>query len=98
MQFVVIYRLRNASEESTARVLNVFGAWTPPDGYAINSHLGFADGSGGILNVEADSAEAIAKASATFTPFMDFTVHPVVEVSVAVAAAAEAAAFRGGVS
>ena len=98
MQFVAIYRLRNQSEESVGRVLNVFAAWTPPEGYEIASNLGFADGSGGILIVEADSAEAIAKASAVFTPFMDFEIHPVADVTVAVAAAAEATAFRAGVS
>ena len=94
MQFVAIYRLRDQSEESVGRVLSVFGAWTPPDGYEIASNLGFADGSGGILIVEADSAEAIAKASAVFTPFMDFEVHPVVDVSVTVAAAGEAPEAR----
>ena len=98
MQFVTLYRFRNQSEETAGRLLQVFAVWSPPEGLEVVSQLAFADGSGGLLISEAESAEAIVKATSVFAPYMDLEAHPVVDVQVAVAAQAEAMQFRAGLS
>ena len=43
--------------------------------------LGRVDGQGGFAVVETDDPALIAKDAATFTPWFDFGVHPVLEIA-----------------
>ena len=82
------------SEAVIQRSLGFFSQWEPPDGLEFRGFWGFADGSGGVAVVEADSAATLAKATAPFTPWMQFNAAPIVPVEEAAAIAGEAAAAR----
>lgn len=58
---------------------------------------GFADGSGGFAIVEADSAATVARTTAPWTPWLRFTMTPIVPIEEATAIAGEAIAFRESV-
>jgi len=82
------------SEEAIERNLAFFLQWKPPDGFEFRGFWGFADGSGGVAIVETDSAAAIAKATAPFTPWLRFSTTPILPVEEGAAIAGEAAAAR----
>jgi len=86
------------SEEAIQRNLAFFSQWKPPDGFEFKGFWGFADGSGGVAIVEADSAAAIAKATAPFTPWLRFSTTPILPIEDASAIAGEAAAARASFS
>ena len=86
------------SEEATQRNLAFFSQWKPPDGFEFKGFWGFADGSGGVAIVEADSAAAIGKATAPFTPWLRFSTTPILPIEEASAIAGEAAAARASFS
>jgi Protein of unknown function (DUF3303) len=79
--FGVVYRVRDASEEGQKRSLQLFTSWQPP--VEFKGHWAFSTG-GGMAIVEADGAAAIVEAVSAFTPFLDFTVEPVVAIEEAV--------------
>jgi len=84
MLFGMIYTLRNPTEQTDRRTLNLFTNWTPPQGFAFKSHYEFSDGSGGMGTVEVASPEAMYEAVAPYRDTLEFKMSPVVEVSVAV--------------
>ncbi len=91
MKYVVTWTPRaNTTEESAARSLQVFGKWTPSEGAEFKEFLGRVDGQGGFAVVETDDPRLIAKDAATFTPWFDFNVHPVLEIADAAMIDAEA--------
>ena len=96
MLFHVTCTFKNSDEESAARGLQLFANGTPPDGFEFKAHYSFADGSGGVNPVEADSALPPSKACAVFAPCLDFVITPIVEIDAA--AAQEALAYRGSLS
>ena len=88
----------NNSEEAIQRNLAFFSQWQPPGGFEFKGFWGFADGSGGVAIVEADSAATIAKATAPFTPWLRFSTTPILPIEEASAIAGEAAAARASFS
>jgi hypothetical protein len=82
------------SEEAIQRNLAFFSQWKPPDGFEFKGFWGFADGSGGVAIVETDSAATLAKATAPFTPWLQFSTTPILPIEEASAIAGEAAAAR----
>jgi hypothetical protein len=86
------------SEEAIRRNLAFFSQWKPPDGFEFKGFWGFADGSGGVAIVEAESAATIAKATAPFTPWLRFSTTPILPIEEASAIAGEAAAARASFS
>ncbi|MFW3171384.1 DUF3303 domain-containing protein [Geodermatophilus sp. CPCC 206100] len=63
---------------SLKRSLEVFGKWTPAT--TVHQFLGRVDGAGGFAVIESDDASAVAKDCAIFSPYLEFTVHPVVDI------------------
>jgi ferric-dicitrate binding protein FerR (iron transport regulator) len=94
MLFHVDWEFVDTSEAGEKRSLEVFSKWQPPEGAHFQAFYGYADGTGGFAIVEAESAAALAKASAPFTPWLRFTATPILPVEEATAIVAEAIAFR----
>jgi hypothetical protein len=98
MLFHVAWQFIDLSEEGERRNLSVFGKWQPPSGVEFKGFYGFADGTGGVAIVEVDSAATVARTTAPFTPWLRFTVTPIVPIEESAAIAGEAVAFRDSVS
>lgn len=93
MLFHVEWDFIDTSEAADKRSLEVFSKWQPPAGM-FQAFYGYADGTGGFAIVETDSASAIAKAIAPFTPWLRFSMRPILPIDEAAAVALEAVAFR----
>jgi len=98
MLFHVLWAFTDQSEEAEKRSLAVFAQWQPPTGAEFKGFYGFVDGTGGVAIIEADSAATIARTTAPWTPWLSFTVTPILPVEEATAIAGEAIAFRDSVS
>ena len=98
MLFHTTWEFTDTGEEAIQRNLAFFSQWQPPDGFEFKGFWGYADGSGGVAIVEADSAATIARATAPFTPWLRFSATPILPVEEAAAIAGEAAAARASVS
>jgi hypothetical protein len=96
--FHVTWEFIDATEEGQRRSLKVFSGWQPPAGAEFKGFYGFADGSGGVAIIEADSAATLARTTAPFTPWLRFTSTAIVPVEESAAIAAEGAQFRDSVS
>jgi Protein of unknown function (DUF3303) len=86
------------SEEAIQRNLAFFSQWQPPAGFEFKGFWGNADNSGGVAIVEADDAASIAKATAPFTPWLKFSITPILPIEESAAIAGEAAAARASFS
>lgn len=84
MLFGMVYTLRNPTEQTDRRGINLFTNWTPPQGVEFQAHYEFADGSGGMATLQVASAEALYEATAPFRDIVEFKLVPVVEISVAI--------------
>jgi hypothetical protein len=60
--------------------------------------FGFGDGTGGVAVVEVDSAATLARTIDPWTPWLRFTVKPILPIEEASQIANEAVAFRDSVS
>ena len=80
MQFLVAWEFIDASEPGEKRSLEIFGRWQPPEGTDFQAFYSFADNSGGFAIIEADSAEALAEATAPFVPWLRFSAKPIVPI------------------
>jgi Domain of unknown function (DUF3303) len=98
MLFHVTWQFIDTSEEGERRSLAVFGKWQPPAGADFQGFYGFADGSGGVAIIEADSAETMARTTNPWTPWLRFEVTPIVPIEAATAIGHEAVAFRDSVA
>jgi hypothetical protein len=96
--FHVTWNFTDQSEEAEKRSLNVFAQWQPPAGADFQGFYGFVDGTGGVAIIEADSAATIARTTAPWTPWLRFTVKPIVPIEEATAIGSEAIAFRDSVT
>lgn len=97
MLFHVEWEFVDTAESSEKRSLQVFSKWQPPEGAQFKGFYGFADGSGGFAIVEADSAATMARTTAPWTPWLRFTMRPIVPIEEATAIAGEAITFRESV-
>jgi hypothetical protein len=95
--FHVEWEFIDTSEEADKRSLQVFSKWQPPEGAQFQGFYGFADGSGGFAIVEADTAASVARTTAPWTPWLRFTLTPIVPIEEATVIAGEAIAFREAV-
>ena len=95
MLFHVLWEFVDTTEEGSQRSLTVFQSWQPPAGADFQAgFFGFADGTGGVAIVEVDSAETLARTVAPWTPWLRFTVTPIIPIEQSAAIAGEAAAWR----
>ena len=98
MKYVVAWATREStSEEQQARGLAVFGGWSPSEGTDFQQFLGRVDGRGGFAVVETDDPALLAKDMATFGPFFEFSVYPVLEIQQTAGIAMEAVQFRDSI-
>jgi Protein of unknown function (DUF3303) len=86
-----------APEELQARALQVFSKWSPAEGTNFVQFLGRVDGPGGFAVVETDDPALIARDTAVFSAFFDFTVYPVLDIQESSRISAEAYEFRRSV-
>ena len=99
MKYLVSWETRqNASEENQARTLEVFGKWSISEGTTFHEFLGRIDGRGGYAVVETDDPALVAKDMATFAPFFELSVMPVMEIADIAMIGAEAVEFRASIS
>jgi hypothetical protein len=98
MLFHVLWQFTDQTEESERRSLGVFANWQPPEGADFQGFYGFADGTGGVALIEVDSAATLARTIAPWTPWMSFTVTPIVPIEESSVIANEGIAFRDSVS
>src|SRR6266704_6706725 len=78
--FHVTWEFIDATEEGQRRSLKVFSGWQPQEGAEFKGFYGFADGSGGVAIIEAESAAALARTTQPFTPWLRFTSTPIIPV------------------
>src|SRR6266487_918027 len=95
--FHTTWEFTDTSEEAIRRNLAFFSQWKPPEGFEFKGFWGFADGSGGVAIVEADSAATLARATAPFTPWLRFTTSPILPVEESAAIASEAIGLRDSI-
>ena len=82
MKYVVTWENRsNATEETAARSLQVFGKWTPQEGSTFKEFLSRIDGRGGFAVVETEDPTLVLRDTALFGAFFDFSVYPVLEIA-----------------
>ena len=94
MKYVVSWQPRsNATEETQARSLQVFGKWSPAEGTTYLQFLGRIDGPGGFAVVETDDPARLARDTSIFSAFFDFTVYPVLDIEDATRLGGEALEF-----
>ena len=98
MLFHVTWQFIDPSEAGERRSLAVFGQWQPPEGAEFQGFYGFADGTGGVAIIEADSVATLAKTTAPWTPWLVFTAKPILPIEESTAIAHEALAFRDSVA
>jgi len=94
MLFMVIWEFVDTSEAGEQQSLATFGRWQPPEGTDFQAFYGFADNSGGFAIIEADTAAALARATAPFVPWLRFSAKPILPVEESAAIAGEGIAFR----
>jgi Protein of unknown function (DUF3303) len=94
MLFHVTWEFSDTSEAGERRSLAVFAAWQPPEGAEFKGFYGTADGRGGVAIIEADSAATLTRTTAPWTPWLRFTVTPIVPIEESTAIAGEAIGFR----
>lgn len=98
MLFHVTWEFTDTSEEGERRALAIFSKWQPPAGAEFKGFYGFADGGGGVAIIEVDSAATLARTTAPWTPWLTFTVTPIVPVEESTAIANDAIGFRDSIS
>lgn len=97
MLFHVIWEFVDTSEEGERRSLSVFQNWQPPAGAEFRGFYGFADGAGGVAIVEVDSVQTLARTTAPWTPWLRFTVTPILPIEESAAISGEGVAFRDSI-
>ena len=97
MLFHVIWEFVDTSEEGERRSLSVFQIWQPPAGAEFRGFYGFADGAGGVAIVEVDSVQTLARTTAPWTPWLRFTVTPILPIEESAAISGEGVAFRDSI-
>jgi hypothetical protein len=95
MKYVIAWELpANASEETVARSLQVFGKWSPAEGSNFLQFLDRIDGRGGFAVVETEDPALIARDTAIFGAFLEFSVYPVLDSEEGTRILNEAVEFR----
>ena len=97
MLFHVTWKFIDTTEEGQRRSLSIFAKWQPPTGAQFQGFYGFATGGGGVALIEADSAAALAKTTAPWTPWLEFTATPILPIEESSGIANESVAFRDSI-
>lgn len=78
MRFLITWTINTGSEAEQARILALFAKWQPP--IELHEWSGFADGSGGMCIADTDDVDQLARVTAPWTPWLDFTVQPLLPI------------------
>jgi Protein of unknown function (DUF3303) len=83
MKFVLAWRPHagGSAQENLAsmkRSLEVFSKWTPS--MTVHQFVSRVDAQGGFAVGESDDPAAIARDCAIFSPYLEFEVHPVMDI------------------
>jgi hypothetical protein len=97
MLFHVSWESSGTSEEDERRLNAVFEKWQPPEEVEFQGFFASVDGTRGFAIVAADSAQALARTTAPWTPWLEFEVTPIIPVEESAQIANEAIAFRDSV-
>ena len=98
MKYVITWEaFPNASEDMLARSLQVFGKWSPAEGNNFLQFLDRVDGRGGFAVVETEDPTLIARDTAIFGAFLEFSVYPVLDIEEGTRIINEAVEFRRSV-
>ena len=93
MLFLVTWDFIDTSDEAQARTLELFAKWQPGPG-VFQGFYGYADGTGGVAIVEADTAATLARTVAPWVPYLSFETRPILPVQESAAIGGEALAWR----
>jgi len=94
MLFMVIWEFIDTSDAGERESLELFSRWQPPEGADFEAFYGFADNSGGVAIIDADSAATLARTTAPFVPWIRFSAKPILPIEESAAIAGEGIAFR----
>ena len=94
MLFMVTWEFIDTSDAGERESLEVFSRWQPPAGADFQAFYGFADNSGGVAIIDADSAATLARTMAPFVPWIRFSAKPILPIEESAAIGAEGIAFR----
>ena len=97
MLFHVTWEFVDTSEDGIRRSLSVFSQWQPPEGAQFQGFYGFADGTGGVALIDADSVASLSRTTAPWSPWLRVTVKPIHPIEESAQIAGEAMAFRDSV-
>jgi Protein of unknown function (DUF3303) len=103
VKFVITWTARAGgsgaeTEAAIPRILALLSKWSPHSGETIHQFVTRADGNGGFAVVETDNLRGLALDNAKFSPYLDFSVYPVLDVQEGSSVLAEAAEFRNSVN
>ena len=91
------FRLNGSATENEAaarRILDLYSKWTPPDGTTFHQFVGRVDGGGTFAVIETDNPADLAATTSKFGPYVEYEVHPVLDIVDSVRVAQEAIEFR----
>ena len=94
MLHLVTWEFSDASEAGTKRSLAAFQQWQPAAGGEFKGFYGYADSSGGVAIIEADSHATLARLSAPFAPWLRFNARPILPIEEMAAISGEASTWR----
>ena len=83
MKYVLEWTSRPGSSaqdnlQSLKRSLEIFSKWTPS--WTVHQFVSRVDAKGGYAVGETDDPAAVARDCAIFSPYLDFTMHPVIDI------------------
>ena len=91
MRFLITWSMESNAEAEQARILALFAKWQPP--IELEEWFGFADGDGGMCIAETDDVERLAAVTAPWTPWLRFSVRPLLPIQQTAAVMSDAAGF-----
>ena len=103
MKFVLTFTTRSGGSEAeqfeaAQRAQALLSKWQPSKSATIREWLTRCDGNGGFSVIETDSATDLLKDLSTWSTFLEFAVHPVVDIGDATPVTTEALKTRASVS
>ena len=102
MKYVITWKLRPGgsaaeNEASAARVLEVYPKWAFPSDATIHQFVLRVDGEGGFVIADHDDLAGLALGLFKLTPYLEYTVYPVIDAAEALPLLTEAVEFRNSV-
>jgi hypothetical protein len=96
MKYVIEWHPRGGGSSAenlatTKRSLEVLAKWTP--GGTVHQFVSRVDGGGGFSIMETDDPTVVARDCAIFAPFLELTVHPVLDIETGVGVLHDAVDF-----